>query len=114
VADAKQIATAVTRVQGQVPKLAGLKLVFGLELTAGGLTGPGQSDRYRVELPGPEVSEGPGDDERLQLTIPRSMFELLAAEGQLVDWREAYHYGHLKVSGDPRVLRLLGRTIGAV
>lgn len=107
-----QIATAVGRIQEQAPKLAKLKLVFGLELTAAGLMGPGESDRYRVELPGPKVSEGPGDDERLRLSIPRTMFTLLAEEGQLVDWREAFHYGHLKVEGDARVKRLLGQAIG--
>jgi hypothetical protein len=40
------------------------------------------------------------------------MFRLLAEEGQLVDWREAFHYGHLKVHGDTRVKRLLGQAIG--
>jgi hypothetical protein len=106
------IIVAVQRVQQQVPALANLKLVFGLELTAGGLTGPGESERYRVEVPGPKVDEGAGDDERLRLSIPRTMFKLLAEEGQLVDWREAFYYGHLKVEGDDRVRRLLGRAIG--
>ena len=110
----EQIAAAVTRVQGQVPKLAKLKLVFGIELTRGGLTGPGESERFRVELPGPRVSEGAGDDERLTLSIPQPMFRVLAEEGQLVDWREAFIYGHLKVQGDSRVQRLLGQAIGGV
>jgi hypothetical protein len=110
--DGEQIATAVTRVQQQLPKLAKLKLVFGLELTAGGLMGPAESDHYRVELPGPKVSEGAAEDARIHLSIPRTMFRLLAEEGQLVDWREAFHYGHLKVHGDTRVKRLLGQAIG--
>jgi hypothetical protein len=110
--DAELIRGAVERVQGQVSKLARLRLVFGVELTGGGLTGPARSDRFRVELPGPAVSEGPADDERLVVSIPRPMFILLAEEGQLVDWREAYHYGHLKVNGDSRVIRLLGRALG--
>ena len=42
------------RVQAEAPALAKLKLVFGLELTAGGLTGPGTSEHYRVEVPGPD------------------------------------------------------------
>ena len=112
--DAELIRGAVGRVQGQAPKLAGLRLVFGVELTGGGLTGPARSDRFRVELPGPAVSDGPGEDERLTVSIPRPMFSLLAEEGELVDWREAYRYGHLKVDGDPRVIRLLGRAIGGV
>ena len=111
---AEQIAAVVARVQGQVPKLANLKLVFGVELTSGGLTGPGKSERFRVELPGPEISEGAGDDERLMVSIPQTMFRVLADEGQLVDWREAFIYGHLKVEGDQRVQRLLGQAIGGV
>jgi hypothetical protein len=113
VTEPEKITRAITRVQAEVPKLAGLKLVFGLELTVGGLTGPGKSERYRIELPGPKISEGAGEDERLLITIPRTMFDLLADEGRLVDWREAFHTKHLKVSGDSRVMRLVGRAIGS-
>ena len=105
------IIVAIQRLQAQVPAFAKLKLVLGLELTVGGLTGPGESERYRIELPGPKVDAGAGEDERVRLSIPRTMFTVLAEEGQLVDWREAFHYGHLKAEGDPKVLRLLGRTI---
>jgi len=105
------IIVAIQRLQGQVPAFAKLRLVLGLELTVGGLTGPGDSERYRIELPGPKVEEGPGEDERIRLKVPRTMFTVLAEEGQLVDWREAFHYGHLKADGDPKVLRLLGRAI---
>ena len=105
------IIVAVQRLQPQVSGLAKLKLVFGLELTAGGLTGPGESEQFRVELPGPKVSEGTPDDARLHLQMPRAMFGILAEEGQLMDWKEAFYYGHLKVEGDPRVRRLLGQAI---
>jgi hypothetical protein len=105
------IIVAIQRLQAQVPAFAKLKLVLGLELTVGGLTGPGESERYRIELPGPKVDEGAGEDERIQLSVPRTMFTVLAEEGQLVDWREAFQYGHLKAEGDRKVLRLLGRTI---
>ena len=40
------------------------------------------------------------------------MFDVLAKEGGLADWRDAF-YGHLKVEGDARVKRLLGRAIDA-
>jgi len=112
--ESKRIAAAVTRVQQQVPKLAKLKLVFGLELTSGGLMGPGTSERYRIELPGPKVSDETAGDERIMLSIPKPMFVLLADEGQLMDWKEAFFYGHLKVEGDDRVKRLLGQAIGSV
>jgi len=105
------IAAAVGRVQGEAPQLAKLKLVVGLELTSGGLTGPGKSYDYRVEVPGPKVSAGEAEDARLRLTIPKTMFDLLAEEGGLADWRDAFHYGHLKVGGDPRVKRVIGRAI---
>ena len=105
------IIVAIQRLQPQVPALAKLKLVFGLELTAGGLTGPGESEQFRVEIPGPKVSEGFPEDARLQLQMPRAMFGILAEEGELMDWKEAFYYGHLKVEGDARVKRLLGQAI---
>ena len=105
------IIVAVQRLQAQVPSLTKLTLVFGLELTAGGLTGPAKSEQFRIELPGPQVTEGPSEDARINLSIPQPMFNLLAEEGQLVDWREAFFYGHLKVTGDSRVRRLLGQAI---
>lgn len=108
---ADQIVVAVQRFQRQAPALAKLKLVVGVELTSAGLAG-GEPERYRVEVPGPKVTEGASDDERLLLSIPRAMFGVLAEEAELVDWREAYIYGHLKVTGDERVKRLLGRSIG--
>ena len=106
------IIVALQRLQPQVPGLANLKIVFGLELTAGRLMGPGESEQFRVEIPGPKVTEGAATDGRLQLQMPRPMFGVLAEEGQLMDWKEAFYYGHLKVSGDERVKRLLGKAIG--
>ena len=107
------IVAAVQRVQNEVPALAGLKLVFSLELTSGGLMGPGESEAYRVELPGPQVTEGEADDARITLTVPKAMFNLLAEEGGIADWREAFRYRHLQVGGDDRVKRLLGKAIAA-
>jgi hypothetical protein len=108
-----RVVVAVQRFQASVPALAQLKLVVGLELTAGGLTGPRESEHFRVEVPGPKVSAGASDDARLQLAIPRAMFEVLAEEAELADWKDAFYYGHLKVMGDQRVKRLLGKTINA-
>jgi hypothetical protein len=107
------IAGAVERIRDEVPAFTNLKLVLALEVTAGGLTGPAKTDPYRVELPGPKVAAGDADDARLRLSIPRAMFDVLAAEGALADWKDAYYYGHLKVDGDARVKRLLGKAIDA-
>jgi len=105
------IIVAVQRLQPQVPAFAKLKLVFGLELTAGGLMGPGESELFRVEVPGPKVTAEAADDARIHLQLPRAMFTVLAEEGELIDWKEAFYYGHLKVEGDSRVKRLLGQAI---
>jgi hypothetical protein len=100
------IKTAVARVQAEAPALAKLKLVFGVELPA-----RGDVQVYRVEVPGPKISKGFSEDERLRLSIPRAMFNILAPEGELADWQEAYEHGHLKIEGDRKVQQLIGQVI---
>ncbi len=101
-----QIRQAVDRMLADVPALAKLKLVFGLELR-----GRGDVQLYRIELPGPKISKGYGEDERLHVSIPRSHFNELVADGQLGHWHEAWDHGHIKVEGDPNVQRLIGQVI---
>ena len=100
------IKQAVTQLQSEVPSLANLKIVIGLELR-----GRGDTQLYRVELPGPRISKGYADDERLHVSIPRSHFNELASEGKLTHWHEAFDHGHVKVEGDPRVQQLVGGVI---
>ncbi len=100
------IREAVEGLQAEVPALARLKLVFGLELR-----GRGDVQLYRVELPGPEISKGFADDERVHVSVPRSHFNELAAEGKARHWREAYEHGHVKVEGDPNIQKLVGQLI---
>ena len=66
---------------------------------------------YRVELPGPKISKGIGDDERVHVSIPRSHFNELAADGKLKHWHEAYDHGHIRVEGDPNIQKLVGQVI---
>lgn len=106
-----KVVVAVQRFQAAVPAFAKLKLIVGLELTAGGLTGPQESENFRIEVPGPKVAEAGAEDARIQLALPRTMFDVLAEEAELADWKDAYYYGHLKVTGDGRVKRLLGKAI---
>jgi hypothetical protein len=96
----------VEGLQTEVPALQKLKLVFGLELR-----GRGDVQLYRVELPGPKISKGMGDDERLHVSIPRSHFNELAADGKAKHWHEAYELGHVKVEGDPNIQKLVGQVI---
>ena len=100
------IEQAVAGIQVEVPALASLKMVIGLELR-----GRGDTQLYRVELPGPKVTKGYADDERLHVSIARSHFNELAADGSIRHWHDAYDHGHVRVEGDPRVQQLVGQVI---
>jgi hypothetical protein len=100
------IQQAVAGIRDEVPALANLKMVIGLELR-----GRGDTQLYRVELPGPKVSKGYADDERLHVSVPRSHFNELAADGKISHWHEAYDHGHVKVEGDQRIQQLIGQVI---
>lgn len=100
------IRQAVERLQTEVPALAKLKLVFGLELR-----GRGDVQLYRVQVPGPKISKGFADDERVHVAIARSHFNELAADGRVRHWREAFEHGHIKVQGDPNIQKLIGQVI---
>jgi hypothetical protein len=47
----------------------------------------------------------------VEVSVPRSHFNELAADGKLRHWREAYEHGHIKISGDPNVVKLVGQVI---
>lgn len=97
---------AVQRLQEDVPALKPLKLVFRLELHA-----RGDAPVWRVELPGPKVSKDPAADARVDVSIPRAFFNELAKDGRLSDWVEAYEHGHVRISGDRQIIRLIGNVI---
>jgi hypothetical protein len=101
------ITQAVERLQDEVPSLKQLKLVIRLELRARGADVP----IWRVEVPGPAVSRDPAGDARIDVTVNRPEFNELAAEGTLRDWVDAYERGHVRVTGDPAVTRLLANVI---
>ena len=100
------IEQAVQRFQQEVPALAKLKLVIELELR-----GRGDVQMFRVELPGPKISKGVADDARVTVEVTRSHFNELAAEGKVGHYREAYELGHIKATGDPNVLKLVGQVV---
>lgn len=100
------IEQAVTGLQAEVPALARLKLIFGLELR-----GRGDVQQYRVEVPGPKISKGFGEDERVHVSIPRSHFNELADDAKAKHWHEAYDLGHIKVEGDSNIQKLVGQVI---
>jgi hypothetical protein len=101
------IRQAVENLQQEVPALKQLKLVIRLELRARGTDVP----IWRVEVPGPQISRDPAGDARIDISVARSHFNELAADGRLRHWAEAYERGHVRVSGDAAVTKLLGNVI---
>jgi hypothetical protein len=100
------IEQAIRRVQSEVPALEPLKLVVGLELR-----GRGDVQLYRVELPGPEVKKDVAADARVRVSVPRSHFNELAADGRVRHWREAIENGHVTVTGPDQILKLVANVI---
>ncbi len=101
------IASSYRKLVLEIPALDKLKLVIRVELR-----GRGDVQVFRVQTPGPEVTKVDPDDARVEISLPRADFNELAEEGDLVAWREAIDKGHLKVGGDPDVVKLLGTVIG--
>ena len=102
-----QIVRAVERLQEELPSLGQLKLVVRLELRARGTDVP----IWRVEVPGPTVARDPAGDARIDVSVARSHFNELAEDGRLRDWADAFEHGHVRVSGDSAVIKLLGNVI---
>ena len=101
------IAQAVERLGEEIPPLKQLKLVVKVELRARG----GDAPIWRVEVPGPKIDRDPAGDARVDVSISRSHFNELAKDGRLKHWIDAYDQGHVQVSGDPAVTKLIGNVI---
>jgi hypothetical protein len=101
------ILQSVERFLAEVPALATLKLVIRIELQARG----GDAPIWRLEVPGPKVDRDPAGDARVDVTVARQEFNRLAAEGTLRDWARAYEKGHVRVTGDSGVIKLLGNVV---
>jgi hypothetical protein len=106
-ADTKaQIAQSIANFQKEVPALVNLKLVFELELR-----GRGDIQLFRVEVPGPKITRDIASDAKVRLSVPRSDFNVLAKEGTVRQWREAFATGHVKASGPAEILKLIQSVI---
>jgi hypothetical protein len=101
------IGHAIENFSSDVPALKNLKLVIRLELRTHG----GDVPIWRVELPGPKIAKEPASDARVEVSVSRPEFNQLVAKGQLKDWVAAYQRGHIRVSGDEGVIRLVGQVV---
>jgi hypothetical protein len=64
-----------------------------------------------VELPAASVSRDPAGDARIAVTVQRPQFNRLAKDGTLRDWVDAYNRGHVNVTGEAAVVKLVGAVI---
>ncbi|HTR89504.1 MAG TPA: hypothetical protein VMG62_05280 [Solirubrobacteraceae bacterium] len=105
--DAKAlIELAVRRFIGEVPALEPIKLVVAVELR-----GRGDVQHFRLEMPGVKVTKGPAADARVRVDMRREFFNVMAREGKVPDWVEAFTYGQAKCSGPEQILRLIENVV---
>ncbi len=105
--DAKTlIETAVTRFLEEVPALKPMKIIVGFDLR-----GRGDTQQYRLEMPGVKVTKDIAADSRVRIDIPRAFFNVMAKEGKVADWREAFMYGQAKATGVEQYLRLIRQVV---
>jgi hypothetical protein len=100
------ITAAVERVLEEIPALKPLKLVVGLDLR-----GRGDTQQYRVEMPGPMVTKDMASDAKVRVEVPRAFFNEMAKDGRVADWREAFMYGQAKATGPTQILQLIERVV---
>ncbi len=105
--DAKAlIELATRRFIEEVPALEPIKLVVGVDLR-----GRGDVQQYRLEMPGVQVTKGSADDARIRVDMRREFFNVMAKEGKVPDWVEAFTYGQAKASGPEQFVRLIVNVV---
>jgi hypothetical protein len=105
--DAKAlIELATNRFLSEVPALEPIKLVVGVELR-----GRGDVQQFRLEMPGVQVTKDSATDARLRVEMRREFFNVMAREGKVPDWIEAFTYGQAKATGPDQFLRLITNVV---
>jgi hypothetical protein len=105
--DAKAlIELAVRRFVEEVPALAPITLIVSVELH-----GRGDTQHFRLQMPEVTVTKGPADDARLDVEMRREFFNVMAKEGKVPDWVEAFTYGQAKATGPTQFLKLIANVV---
>jgi hypothetical protein len=105
--DAKTlIEVAVQRFLEEVPALVPIKIVVAVELR-----GRGDVQHFRLEMPDIKVEKGPPADARINVSMRREFFNIMAKEGKVPDWVEAFTYGQAKASGPSQFLKLISNVV---
>ena len=102
----EQIERTINRFLDEVPALKPLKIVVGLDLR-----GRGDTQQYRIELPGPKIAKDGAVDAKIRVEMPRAFFNEMAKDAKVADWREAFMYGQAKASGPSQFLQLIERVV---
>jgi hypothetical protein len=105
--DAKAlIELATRRFIEEVPALAPIKLVVGVELR-----GRGDVQLFRLQMPNLEVTKDAAVDAQVRVDMRREFFNVMAREGKVPDWIEAFTYGQAKASGPEQFLKLIASVV---
>jgi hypothetical protein len=62
-------------------------------------------------MPGVKVTKGPAADARVRVDMRREFFNVMAREGKVADWVEAFTYGQAKASGPEQFIRLIVNVV---
>ena len=82
------IETAVKSFLEEVPALEPMKIVVGVDLHA-----RGDTQQFRIEMPGPVVTRDIGTDARIRIDMRRDFFNAMVENGaKVADWREAIDF----------------------
>jgi hypothetical protein len=100
------IEQALRRFISEVPALAPVKLVAGLELR-----GRGDSQHFRIEMPSAKVTRQLASDARVRVSMRREFFNIMAAEAKVPDWIEAFTYGRATATGPTAILQLIENVV---
>lgn len=100
------IELATRRFIEEVPALAPIKLVVGVELR-----GRGDVQLFRLQMPDVLVTKDSAVDAQVRVDMRREFFNVMAREGKVPDWIEAFTYGQAKASGPEQFLKLIASVV---
>jgi hypothetical protein len=100
------IERAARRFVEEVPALAPMTLIISVELQ-----GRGDTQHFRLQMPEVQVTKGPPDDARINVEMRREFFNIMANDGKVPDWVEAFTYGKAKATGPSQYLKLIANVV---
>jgi hypothetical protein len=107
--DAKAlIEMATRRFLEEVPALEPIKLVVAVELR-----GRGDVQHFRLQMPEIKVDKGAAVEAHVRVDMRREFFNVMAREGKVPDWIEAFTYGQAKATGPEQFLKLITKVVEA-